>query len=48
MEGKISKTLKKVLKKLGDVQEDLAVSDAKLGSLIKVSSFGQLPRIELT
>ncbi|XP_025106341.1 nucleolar protein 58-like [Pomacea canaliculata] len=35
VEGKISKTLKKVLKKLGDVQEDLAVSDAKLGSLIK-------------
>nr|KAG5713797.1 hypothetical protein BaRGS_024424 [Batillaria attramentaria] len=37
VEGKMSKTLKKVIKKLvaGDAQEELAVADAKLGSLIK-------------
>ena len=38
VEGKMSKGLKKVLKKVfaSDVQEQLAVADAKLGSVIKV------------
>ena len=38
VEGKMSKPLKKLLKKLvsSDMQEELAVSDAKLGNLIKV------------
>ncbi|CAD6208537.1 GSCOCG00010532001-RA-CDS [Cotesia congregata] len=36
VEGKLSKTLKKTLKKhFGDVQDSLAVADAKLGSAIK-------------
>ncbi|XP_050419311.1 nucleolar protein 58 [Patella vulgata] len=37
VEGKMSKTLKKVMKKLvaSDAQEELAVSDAKLGNIIK-------------
>ncbi|ESO94640.1 hypothetical protein LOTGIDRAFT_144966 [Lottia gigantea] len=37
VEGKMSKTLKKVMKKLvaADAQEELAVSDAKLGNIIK-------------
>lgn len=38
MEGKMSKTLKKMLKKVAssDMHEELAVSDAKLGGIIKV------------
>ena len=38
IEGKMGKTLKKMLKKLvvKDVQETLAVADAKLGNCIKV------------
>ena len=38
VEGKMSKGLKKVLKKVfaSDLQEQLAVADAKLGSVIKV------------
>jgi hypothetical protein len=38
IEGKISKPLKKLLKKLvsEDAQEELAVSDTKLGNIIKV------------
>lgn len=38
VEGKMSKGLKKVLKKVfaSDIQEQLAVADAKLGSVIKV------------
>jgi len=38
LEGKISKDLKKLLKKcvVKDVQEPLAVADAKLGSILKV------------
>lgn len=40
VEGKMSKTLKKLMKKLvsSDTQEELAVADAKLGNLIKVRS----------
>jgi nucleolar protein 58 len=34
-EGKLGKTLKKVLKKQAESQEQLAVADTKLGSLIK-------------
>ena len=39
VEGKMSKGLKKVLKKVfaSEVQEQLAVADAKLGSVIKVT-----------
>ena len=39
VEGKMEKGLKKLLKKVfaSDVQEQLAVADAKLGSVIKVS-----------
>ena len=39
VEGKMSKRLKKVLKKVyaSEVHEQLAVADAKLGSVIKVS-----------
>ena len=38
VEGKMSKSLKKLLKKLvvGEAQEQLAVADAKLGNVIKV------------
>jgi len=38
VEGKMSKVLKKLLKKLvvGEAQEKLAVADAKLGNVIKV------------
>ena len=38
IEGKMGKTLKKMLKKLvvKDMQETLAVADAKLGNCIKV------------
>lgn len=38
VEGKMSKGLKKVLRKVfaSDIQEQLAVADAKLGSVIKV------------
>ena len=38
IEGKMSKSLKKVLKKVfaSDAHEQLAVADAKLGSVIKV------------
>ena len=38
VEGKMSKGLKKVLKKIfaSDIQDQLAVADAKLGSVIKV------------
>lgn len=38
VEGKMSKGLKKLLKKVfaSDVQEQLAVADAKLGNVIKV------------
>ena len=38
VEGKMSKTLKKMLKKVAssDMHEELAVSDAKLGGIIKV------------
>lgn len=41
VEGKMGKKLKKILKKLvtTDANEELAVADAKLGSVIKVSSF---------
>lgn len=41
VEGKMSKGLKKVLKKVfvSDMQEQLAVADAKLGSAIKVDPF---------
>ena len=41
VEGKMSKSLKKVLKKVfaSDVQEQLAVADAKLGNVIKVGLF---------
>ena len=40
VEGKMSKRLKKVLKKVyaSDVQDQLAVADAKLGNVIKVRS----------
>lgn len=40
VEGKMGKGLKKVLKKVfsSDVQEQLAVADAKLGGVIKVSN----------
>jgi len=40
IEGKISKPLKKLLKKLvsEEAQEELAVADAKIGSMIKVNS----------
>lgn len=39
VEGKMSKGLKKVLKKVFavDIQDQLAVADAKLGSVIKVT-----------
>ena len=39
VEGKMSKTLKKVMKKLvvKEAQEQLLVADAKLGNAIKVS-----------
>lgn len=39
VEGKMSKGLKKVLKKVfvSDVQDQLAVADAKLGNIIKVN-----------
>lgn len=42
VEGKMNKGLKKILKKVfsSDVQEQLAVADAKLGSVIKVSLGG--------
>lgn len=38
VEGKMSKSLKSVMKKLvaSDIQEELAVADAKLGNVIKV------------
>lgn len=38
VEGKMSKALKSVMKKLvaSDIQEELAVADAKLGNVIKV------------
>jgi len=38
VEGKMNKSLKKLLKKLvvGEAQEQLAVADAKLGNVIKV------------
>ena len=38
IEGKMSKSLKKILKKVftSEVQEQLAVADSKLGSVIKV------------
>ena len=38
IEGKMSKSLKKILRKVftSDVQEQLAVADSKLGSVIKV------------
>ena len=41
VEGKMSKTLKKMLKKIAskDMHEELAVADAKLGGLIKVLIF---------
>lgn len=40
VEGKIGKSLKKVLKKVvaKDAHEQLAISDAKLGGVIKVSN----------
>lgn len=40
VEGKMSKSLKKVLKKIvaKDIHQELAVADAKLGGVIKVSS----------
>ena len=40
VEGKMGKGLKKVLKKVfsSDAQEQLAVADAKLGGVIKVSN----------
>ena len=40
VEGKMSKGLKKVLKKVfaADMQEQLAVADAKLGSAIRVNT----------
>ena len=40
IEGKMSKSLKKVLKKVfvSDAHEQLAVADAKLGSVIKVDN----------
>jgi len=38
IEGKMSKPLKKLLRKIGaEAHEQLAVADAKLGSAIKVS-----------
>ena len=42
IEGKMSKSLKKVLKKVfaSDAHEQLAVADAKLGSVIKVKAHG--------
>ncbi len=38
VEGKMNKDLKKMLKKVfsSDIQEELAVADAKLGNVIKV------------
>ena len=41
VEGKLGKGLKKILKKVvaKDAQAELAVADAKLGSMIKVSFF---------
>ena len=48
VEGKMSKSLKKLLKKLviGEAQEQLAVADAKLGSVIKASSMELLNLIK--
>lgn len=42
VEGKMGKGLKKLLKKVfsSDIQEQLAVADAKLGSVIKVRCWG--------
>ena len=44
VEGKMSKTLKKLMKKLvsSDTQEELAVADAKLGNIIKVRKWKRL------
>ena len=48
IEGKMGKGLKKVLKKViaSDVQEQLAVADAKLGSAIKASLSEQQPHTQ--
>lgn len=48
VEGKMSKSLKKMLKKIAskDIHEELAVADAKLGGIIKVS-FHFLPKIQI-
>lgn len=41
VEGKMSKALKSLMKKVvgSDIQEELAVADAKLGNVIKVRHF---------
>ena len=41
VEGKMSKSLKKVLKKIvaKDIHQELAIADAKLGGVIKVSKY---------
>lgn len=43
VEGKVGKSLKKVLKKIvaKEAHEQLAISDAKLGGVIKVSNISQ-------
>lgn len=48
VEGKMSKSLKKMLKKIAskDIHEELAVADAKLGGIIKVS-FHFFPKIQI-
>ena len=40
VEGKLNKSLKKILKKIvaKDAHQELAVADAKLGNIIKVKS----------
>ena len=44
VEGKMSKSLKKVLKKIvaKDIHQELAIADAKLGGVIKVSKINTL------
>ena len=44
VEGKMSKSLKKVLKKIvaKDIHQELAVADAKLGGVIKVRQSAEM------
>lgn len=50
IEGKMSKSLKKVLKKVfaSDAHEQLAVADAKLGSVIKVIQYMCMYTVKFT